>query len=96
MNPIVTSTIIAAASFILTIFSALYLNQQHVNKLMESFRNEVGAKIDGLEKRMDARFEAMNDRFDHLEARLSERIDSLDKRIDRIERQFDTMFKLPK
>ena len=92
MNPIIISTIIGAASFILTIFSALYLNQQHINKLMEAFRYEVGAKldgvgakIDGLESKMDVRFETVN-----------ARLDQMDKRIDRIERQFDTLFKLPK
>ena len=92
MNPLVISTIIAAASFILTIFSALYLNQQHVNKLMEAFRGEmkaelqtIGHKIDGLESKLEARFETLN-----------ERIDNLASRVDRIERQFDNLFKLPK
>jgi septal ring factor EnvC (AmiA/AmiB activator) len=46
MNPIVISTIIGAASFILTIFSALYLNHRHVDKLIEAFRQEIDAKLD--------------------------------------------------
>ena len=35
MNPTAISTIIAAASFIMTIFTAVHLNQRHIDKLME-------------------------------------------------------------
>lgn len=99
MNPIIISTIIASAGFILTIFSALYLNQQHVNKLMEAFRFEIGAKLDGMERKMDARFAAVDARFETIEARfdaVDQRFDHLEGRIDRLERQFDNFFRLPK
>jgi hypothetical protein len=35
MNPVVISAFIALAGFILTILSALYLNQRHVDKPVE-------------------------------------------------------------
>jgi hypothetical protein len=48
MNPVVISTIIAAASFILTIFCAIYLNQRHVDKLVEQLDKRFDARITGL------------------------------------------------
>lgn len=89
MNQMTIQIIIGSATFLLTIIGALFLNQQHTNKLMESFRNEVGAKIDGLGAKMDARFDAVNVRFDAVD----ERFDHLEARIDRLERQFDNLYK---
>lgn len=82
MNPIVISTIIASASFILSIFSALYLSQRHVDKLMEQldkriieqgnrFADKIDDKIDGLRADMNAQFGGVNQRLTNIEQRLS-------------------------
>lgn len=51
MNPIVISAIIASGSFILTIFGAIYLNQRHVDKLME----QMDKRLEEMDKRFEAR-----------------------------------------
>jgi hypothetical protein len=81
MNPVVISTIIAAASFILTIFSAIYLNQRHVDKLVEQLEKRFETRITGLEQTVNARFDTMNARFDAVDRRLS----GVESRLDRIE-----------
>jgi hypothetical protein len=92
MNPVVISTIIAAASFILTIFCAIYLNQRHVDKLVEQLDRRfesritgldqtVNARFDSMNARIDARFELVNVRFEGVERRLS----NIESRLDRIE-----------
>jgi len=48
MNPIIISTIIGVASFILTIFSATYLSQRHTDKLIEQLEKRFEARIDAL------------------------------------------------
>jgi hypothetical protein len=52
MNPIVISTIIGAGSFILTIFSTIYLNQRHVDKLIEQMEKRFDAKFDGIDAKV--------------------------------------------
>ncbi|MBO0801228.1 MAG: hypothetical protein J2P31_20605 [Blastocatellia bacterium] len=81
MNPVVISTIIAAASFILTIFCAIYLNQRHVDKLVEQLDRRFESRITGMEQTMNARFDSINIRFDSVERRLS----GVEVRLDRIE-----------
>jgi hypothetical protein len=92
MNPVVISTIIAAASFTLTIFSAIYLNQRHVDKLIDQLEKRFEARITGtevritgLEQRIEARIlgleQTMNARFDAVDKRLS----GVESRLDRIE-----------
>jgi hypothetical protein len=85
MNPVVISTIIAAASFILTIFCAIYLNQRHVDKLVEQLDRRFEARFTGLEQIMNARFDSVNisvnTRFDGVERRLT----GVEARLDRIE-----------
>jgi hypothetical protein len=78
MNPILISTFIAAASFILSIFSALYLSQRHVDKLMEQLDkriieqwNRFNDKIDGLKSEMNTRFDGVDQRLSNLEQRLT-------------------------
>jgi uncharacterized protein YoxC len=99
MNPVVISTIIAAASFILTIYSAIYLNQRHVDKLVEQLEKRFEARITGteglitgLEQRMEARIfgleQTMNARFDTMNARfdaVDKRLSGVESRLDRIE-----------
>jgi hypothetical protein len=81
MNPVVISTIIAAASFTLTIFSAIYLNQRHVDKLIEQLEKRFEARITGMEARITGLEQTMNARFDAVDKRLS----GVESRLDRIE-----------
>ncbi|MBO0721754.1 MAG: hypothetical protein J2P41_13075 [Blastocatellia bacterium] len=81
MNPVVISSIIAAASFLLTIFYTIYLNQRHVEKLVEQLDRKFESRITGLEQIMNARFDSINIRFDSVERRLSR----VEVRLDRIE-----------
>ena len=85
MNPVVISTIIAAASFILTIFSAIYLNQLHVDKLVEQLEKRFEARITGLEQMTNARFDAVNARFEKMEQVMNARFHAVESRLDRIE-----------
>jgi hypothetical protein len=100
MNPVVISAIIAAASFTFTIFSAIYLNQRHVDKLIDQLEKRFEARITGteglitgLEQRMEARIfgleQTMNARFDTMNARfdaVDKRLSGVESRLDRIER----------
>jgi hypothetical protein len=90
MNPVVTSTIIAAASFILTIFSAIYLNQRHVDKLVEQLEKRFEARITGLaqtteariaglEQTINARFDAVNERFEKMDQIMNARFEKLEQ-----------------
>jgi uncharacterized coiled-coil DUF342 family protein len=100
MNPVVISTIIAAASFTLTIFSAIYLNQRHVDKLIEQLEKRFETRSTGLEQRMEARItgleqkmearifgleQTMNARFDTMNARF----DAVDQRLSGVESRLD-------
>jgi hypothetical protein len=100
INPIVVSSIIAAASFTLTIFSAIYLNQRHVDKLVEQLEKRfearitglaqtIEARIAGLEKIMEARITGLeqntNARFDKMEQIMNARFLAVESRLDRIE-----------
>jgi chromosome segregation ATPase len=94
MNPVVISTIIGAGSFILTIFSAIYLNQRHVDKLMEQMEKRFDAKLDGLRAEIKAEFGTVRAEIQAV----NNRIAAVESRIERIERQLDQIFKpaLPK
>ena len=81
MNPVVISAIIAAASFTLTIFSAIYLNQRHVDKLIEQLEKRFEARFTGTEARIFGLEQTMNARFDSVDKRLS----GVESRLDRIE-----------
>jgi hypothetical protein len=84
MNPVVISTIIAAASFILTIFSAIYLNQRHVDKLVEQLEKRFEARITGLEPTTNARFDSVNARFEKMEQIINSRFQAVEARIEQI------------
>ena len=87
MNPLILTIIIALGTFILAIFSALFLNQQ-------GMKNYIEAKFEGLEGRLTAEFKTVASQLDSV----NHRIDNLETRMDRIERQLDQIFKpiLPK
>jgi hypothetical protein len=89
-NPVVISTSIAAASFILTIFSAIYLNQRHVDKLVEQLEKRFEARITGLaqtteariaglEQTINARFDAVNERFEKMDQIMNARFEKLEQ-----------------
>lgn len=97
MNPIVVSTIIASASIILSIFAANWLNQQHVNKLVDQIDRRLeeqgrrfDAKIDGLREVTEARFETVNATINARFDATDDRLDSIDQRVKRLE---DILFK---
>jgi hypothetical protein len=90
MNPVVISTIIAAASFTLTIFSTIYLNQRHVDKLIEQLEKRFEARIAGLAQTMEvriagleqttnARFDAVNERFEKFEQIMNARFEKMEQ-----------------
>lgn len=99
MNPIIITVIISAATFILTIFSALYLNQRHTDKLIEQLEKRLDEQARRFEMKVDEqgrRFEAkldglqqtMNARFDSVGLQLSamdRRLASVESRLDRLE-----------
>jgi len=93
MNQTTISIIIAAAAFITSLFAANWLNQQHVEKLMEQFGQKYDAKLDAIQQTMNARFDAVNARFDAVNIRfdaINQRLDSIDQRVKRLE---DVLFK---
>jgi archaellum component FlaC len=88
MNPVVITTIISAATSILTIFSALYLNQRHTDKLVEQLEKRLDEqgrrfemKVEELGKRIDAKFETVNARLDGIDRRIA----AVESRLDRLE-----------
>ncbi|MGH9839019.1 MAG: hypothetical protein ACREEM_09560 [Blastocatellia bacterium] len=92
MDPIIVSTIIASAAFIIAIFSGNWLNQRHADKLMEQNQQNLkllldqmgkrfDSKIDGLRELMEARFEGVYFRLDALTAEFSD----LKQRVQRLE-----------
>lgn len=88
MNPIIISTIIASASLIISIFAANWLNQQHTKQLIEQIEKSFSSKIDGLQKEMNARFDAVNIRFDAVDRRfdgVDRRLGELEQRVGRLE-----------
>lgn len=96
MNPIIITAIIAAATFILTIFSADWLNQRHIDRLIGQLDLKFDAKLDALRSEMKALRSEMMAEFAKVHAEiqnLSQRVDALTQRVDRIERQLDTIFK---
>jgi hypothetical protein len=98
MNPVVISTIIAAASFSLTIFSAIYLNQRHVDKLIEQLEKRFEARITGteglitgLEQRVEARIFGLEQRMEArifgLEQTMNARFDTMNARFDAVDKR---------
>lgn len=78
MNPTTVQIIIGAATFLFTVFSAIYLNHRHVDRLMEiqnkrldDLNRHLDSKIEGLEKRMELRFDNIDFRLNNLEQRLA-------------------------
>ncbi|MGH9841914.1 MAG: hypothetical protein ACREEM_24425 [Blastocatellia bacterium] len=89
MNPIIISTIIGVASFILTIFSATYLSQRHTDKLIEQLEKRFDARIADLKSYLDARFDSIRAEIGTVRVETS----GLNQRAEKIERQLETLFK---
>jgi hypothetical protein len=89
MNPIVISTISGAGSFIRTIFSAIYLNQRHVDMLIEQMEKRFDAKFDGIDAKFDGLRAEMRAEFGPVRAALG----NLNQRVDRIGRQLEAIIK---
>jgi len=51
----------------------------------------VDRRIDGLEAKMNARFEAVDGRFESLEYKMNKRFDSVDRRFDAFERRLQAV-----
>jgi hypothetical protein len=92
MNPVVISTIIAAASFILTIFSAIYLNQRHVDKLVEQLEKRFEARITGTEGLITGLAQTMEARIAGLEQTMNARFDAVNERFEKMEQIMNARF----
>jgi uncharacterized protein YoxC len=77
MNQTTISVIISAATFILTIFSAVYLNQRHTDKLVEQ-----------LEKRLEEQGRRFDTKIDLVRTEVA----NLGQSLERFERQSETNF----
>lgn len=96
MNPIIITTTSALAGFILSIFTASWLNQRHIEKLMEQQDQKIGAQIEALRADIRRNTEVTQANFTTLEERfkgVDHRFSALEQRLDRIERQLDQIFK---
>jgi len=63
---------------------------------VNSEMKEVLMKIDSLEKRMDQRFELVDQRFEAMEQRFGQRFEVVDRRFDEMEQRFSTQFSMLK
>jgi hypothetical protein len=61
MNPIIVSTIIASASFIVTILVADWLNQRHIDKLTEQLDKRLEQKRKLLQGKLDQQIKHLKD-----------------------------------
>jgi RNA binding exosome subunit len=97
MNPIIVSTIIASATFIVAIFSANWLNQRHAEKLTESNQQNLKLLLEQMEKRFDSKIdglrELMEARFDGVYFRLDANTAELGEVKQRVQRLEDILFK---
>lgn len=93
MNPIIISTIIGVASFILTIFSATYLSQRHTDKLIEQLEKRFEARIDALRSELKGEIGAMGAELKGEIGMLRVEVANQSSKLDRIERQLEAIFK---
>jgi len=100
MNPIIISTIIGVASFILTIFSATYLSQRHTDKLVEQLEKRFDARVADLKSYLDARFDIVNAEFrtaraeiETMRAESKAEIRALSEKVDRVDRIFQQLYR---
>ncbi len=98
MNPIIITVIISAATFILTIFSALYLNQRHTDKLIEQLEKRLDEqarrfemKVDEQARRFEMKVDEQGRRFeaklDGLQQTMNARFDSVGLQLSAMDRR---------
>jgi predicted secreted Zn-dependent protease len=92
MNPIVISMIIAAASFTLTILSAIYLNQRHVDKLVEQLEKRFEACITGLAQTMEAHVTGLKQTIQTMDARITRLEQNTNARFEKMEQIMNARF----
>lgn len=81
MNPIIISTIIGSAALVFSVFGASWLNQRAMMQSQQDYREFTKALMAELDKRLEAKFEALNYRFDAIDVRLT----NIEQRLDRLE-----------
>ncbi|MGH9837331.1 MAG: hypothetical protein ACREEM_00930, partial [Blastocatellia bacterium] len=87
MNPIIISTIIASAAFIIAIFSGNWLNQRHADKLMEQNQQNLKLLLEQLENRFESKMDEQGRRF---EAQISGLRELMEARFDGVYFRLDT------
>jgi hypothetical protein len=92
-NVAIISAAVAVLSIVLAIFSASWLNQRNIERLLEQLEKRLDERFSGLDKRSDARFDGLVTEFRSEIRRLDQRSDSVEQRLDRIERQLEAVFK---
>lgn len=97
MSSVVISTIIGVASFILTIFSAIYLNQRHVDKLIEQMNKRFEARINESAAGLGAKIEVLRAELQGFRMEANARFDALQKEVvalqGRVERIEQALFR---
>ena len=102
MNPIIISAIISAATFILTIFSAIYLNQRHTDKLIEQLEKRLDeqglrfdTKVDELSQRFELKVDELSRRFEMkvegLSGRMDAKFETVNARLDGVDRRLGSV-----
>ncbi len=84
MNPniVIISATVAVVTLVLAIFAAFWLNQRNTEKLLEQ-----------MERRFDARFDALTAEFRSEIKRVDQRFDSVEHRLKLIEDLLARIFK---
>ena len=88
MNQTTLSVIISAATFILTIFSAVYLNQRHTDKLIEQLEK----RMDEQGRRFDPKIDLVRTEVTNLSQQFERQMETFSQQLDRLERQSSSNF----
>jgi hypothetical protein len=69
-NVAIISATIAVVTLVFAIFGASWLNQRHIEKLLEQLEKRFDERIISLEQRFDQRFASVEHRLDRIERQL--------------------------
>lgn len=95
-NPVIISTGIALAGLIVTIFTALWLQQRFVAKLISQQTDLFDAKLGTFDAKLGTLRQLIESQTELFEARIAAirvQLDSMEGRIARIERMLDGILK---